>query len=327
MKPIKMALPRTLDGALASLGESFDDARLLAGGTDLVSELKERTAKTDTVVNLKRIPGLDQFQQTERGLEIGALVTLQQIIDNADVQKGYPALAHALTEAANPNLRNVGTLGGNLCQKMRCWYYRDDTYPCLRKGGSTCYAQDGENEYHSIYENEYCCAIHPSSAAPVLIAHGAVALIAGPNGKREVAMDEFFVPADVNPYIETVVEPNEVLTGVLLPKGSESTTCAYVETRDRQAFDWAVCGATVNVIVRDGKKINTCRVVLSAVAPTPLRRKDLEEMLAGKEVTEKVLDEVAEAAAKTAKPLEQNGYKVHLTKVVLKRAIRQAMKG
>ena len=166
MKPFKMALPRNIDEAVSVGEKSFKKTKMLAGGTDLLGELKERTQTPDLVVNLKSIPGLDQIVATDRGLEIGALVTLTRLAADDAIQKGWPALAAAIERTSTPQLRNVGTIGGNICQRPRCWYYRDETYKCLKKGGSRCYAQEGENEYHAIFDNGMCCVPHPSNSAP-----------------------------------------------------------------------------------------------------------------------------------------------------------------
>ena len=327
MKPIKMALPKTLDGAVSSCEDKFEKSKLLAGGTDLLAELKERTQTPDMLVNLKTIPGLTEIRRSDRGLEIGALVTLSDLAANAEVARGWPALVAAIDRAATPNVRNVGTIGGNLCQRPRCWYYRDEAYHCLKKGGSMCYAVNGENEFHSIYDNAVCCAVHPSNTAPVLMAHGASVDIVGPRGQRTVALEEFFVTPSQDVTRENILDPNEIVTGVVLPRGSENRHCAYVETREKQSFDWATCGSTANLEIGSDGKVRKARIVLSAVAPTPVRRKDLEKMLVGRKVDDAVIAGVCKAAAIGAVPLAQNGFKVALVKVTLKRAIQQAMKG
>ena len=194
MRPFEMALPRTAEEAIRAASAERGASAFLAGGTDLVGELKERTARPARVVNLKHIPGLDRIERTERGVEIGALVTLRALAEHATIRDRWPALAHAIGEAATPQLRNVGTAGGNLCQRPRCWYYRDATYPCRKKGGSLCYAQSGENEYHAIFDNGICCAVHPSSSATVYMIHDALVDITGPDGTTTVPVGKFRGP-------------------------------------------------------------------------------------------------------------------------------------
>ena len=235
------------------------------------------------------------------------------------------ALAETVGKTATPNLRNVATLGGNLCQRVRCWYYRSEDYPCLKKGGSICYAQQGENEYHAIFDNRICCAPHPSNAAPALLAYDAKVEIAGKR-TRTMPISKFFTSPSEGVTKENVLKPNEVLTKVILSRASAGKHSAYVEVREKQSFDWALCGATAKVDL-DGSKITGARVVLSAVSTTPERRKDLERMLVDQELSEELLGKVAERAVKGARPLEQNGYKVSLVKATVKRAIRQAVKG
>lgn len=327
MKPFKMALPRTVPAAVDACGESFAETKLMAGGTDLLGAIKDRVHTPETVVNLKGIPGLDQIRRTNRGLEIGALVTLSKIAAHPEIQRDYPALVATIGKSATPQLRNVGTIAGNLCQRPRCAYYRHDDYPCLRKGGSVCYALLGENEFHAIFDNKTSAIVHPSNTAPVLIAHGAQIEIAGSHGSMTARpIESFFVTVDQNPLAENILGPDSVVTTIILPPGSECKDTAYVEAREKQSFDWALCGSTV-LIRKKGKRIDDCRVVLSAVAPTPLRRMDLEKMLRGQEINDKLIDEVCKAAVATATPLKQNRYKLAMLKTILARAIRQAWKG
>ncbi|MFQ5654772.1 MAG: FAD binding domain-containing protein [Planctomycetota bacterium] len=326
MKPFGMALPRTVEEAVSACAGGFRETKILAGGTDLLGELKERTCTPERLVNLKGIGELRGIERRKRGLEIGALTPLSEVAAHADVKAGWPALIETIGRTATPQLRNVGTIGGNICQRPRCWYYRSEAYRCIKKRGYLCYARNGENEYHAVFDNDICCVPHPSNCAPVLIAYGAEIEIAGPQGSRAFPIDEFFVAPYENVTAENILKANEVVTRIILPAGSRSRTSAYVEAREKQSFDWALCGSTV-ILRLEGGRVKRARIVLSAVAPKPLRRRDLEEMLEGREITSKRIEEVCRAAVAGATPLRQNGYKLALVRATLKRAIGRAAKG
>ncbi len=326
MKPFDMVLPRNLAEASGASRTSFKESKMLAGGTDLLGELKEETQTPKRLINLKTLTDLNGIRVESDGLSLGALTSLARIADHPEIVENYPALRTTILKTATPQLRNVGTLGGNLCQRVRCWYYRDATYPCRKKGGALCYAQRGENEYHSIFDNQVCCAPHPSNTAPVLIAYDAEVEISGKSGSRRIPLEDFFVGPETNVQAENVLEPDEVLTRVFLKRSTASRPTAYIEAREKQSFDWALCGATVSLRF-DAKKVADARIVLSAVAPTPKRRRDLEKMLIGKELTDKLLTEVAQRAVWSATPLEHNEYKLTLVKTTLKRALNEVRKG
>jgi xanthine dehydrogenase YagS FAD-binding subunit len=327
MRPFRMAMPQSVEGACSVLKGSYKDHRVLGGGTDILSELKEGTQAPAMLVNLKAIPGLAGIAREARGLVLGALATLTDVAEHAEIKKHWPALATAAAHAATPQVRNAGTVGGNLCQRPRCWYYRHPEYPCLKKGGEICYARDGENEFHAIFDNATCNIIHPSNLAPALIAYGALVEIAGPDGKIEqVPVERFFVTPEQNITTETILEPSQVVVRVVLPAGSENAKSAFFEVREKQSYDWAVCASTVSLAM-DGDVVRDARIVLSAVAPTPLRRADLEGMLKGQRITDELLAKLGEAAVAKATPLRDNKYKLILVKATLSRAIRQALKG
>lgn len=326
MKAFKLAQPKTAEGAVKVSADDFKKSKLLAGGTDLIGEMKERTQTPDLVVNLKSVPGLARIEETERGTEIGALVTLSDLADDKTVNARWPALVQTTLKTATPQIRNAATVGGNLCQRPRCWYYRSELYPCLKKGGELCYAREGENEFHAIFDNATCNIIHPSNLAPALMAYDAKIEIMGPEGTEVLPLEEFWVSPEEDISVENILEPNMILTKVILPKGSESRSSAYIEVREKQSYDWAICASTANLKVAD-KKVTDARIVLSAVAPTPMRRTDLEDMIKGKALSDKLIDAVCEAAVKDATPQRDNGYKVILVKATLARALRKAMKG
>ncbi|MCB9832653.1 MAG: xanthine dehydrogenase family protein subunit M [Planctomycetes bacterium] len=322
MRSFKMAQPRSLAGALAVLGGDDDKVRALAGGTDLLGLIKDRIAAPEMLVNLKGIDGLGEITETARGLEIGALVKLADLAEDARLRVGWPAIHQSLLETATPQLRNVGTLGGNLCQRPRCWYFRNEHYDCKKKGGTRCFAHDGENEYHAVYGNGICCIVHPSNLAGPMIAQEAIIEVAGPEGRREVTAEAFFTSPDEDVLRENQLAPGELVVRVILPPASPKARSVYVETRERQSFDWALCGVSVVLTMAD-QEIEAARVVFNAVAPVPLRRHDLEGMLEGRRLNEATVDKVCLAAPLGANPLEQNAYKLTLMKAVLRRALNR----
>lgn len=326
MKPFKMALPRTVAEAATASSGSFDRTKLLAGGTDLLGEMKNGVRTPELLVNLKSVPGLDQIEVGPDGVMIGALARLSDIAAHAEIQSRWPALAQTIGKTATPQVRNVATIGGNLCQRVRCWYYRDDTYPCLKKGGAFCYAQQGENEYHSVFNNYVCCAPNPSNIAPVAVAYDARIEIVSGSGQRQVQAEDFFVRPERDVTRETILQPGEVVTRVFLPFESASKHSAYVESREKQSYDWALCGSAVNLAF-EGKAIKRARIVLGAVAPTPLRREDLEKILVGEAPTDAVIERVLKASVRGARALAQNEYKLELVKATLERAIQSAVRG
>lgn len=326
MHPFKMAQPKTVSGAISVLGEVANATPLLAGGTDLLGEIKEGVRIPSMVVNLKSIPEMRQVNVNSKQIEIGALVTLSELLEHKELQQALPALMETLRMTAAPQIRNNATVGGNICQRPRCWYYRDASFNCLKKGGELCYAREGENEYHAVFDNATCNIVHPSNLAPVFMAHDATFDIAGPEGSESIPAAEFFISPEEEVSEETILMPQQVLTRVVIPRSGMTGLATYMEVREKQTFDWSLAGATVRLQMA-GKKVQTARIILSAVAPTPLRREDLEKMLVGKRVTEKLIGSVCDAAVADATPLAQNGYKLSLIKAVLRRAIRATTKG
>jgi xanthine dehydrogenase YagS FAD-binding subunit len=228
------------------------------------------------------------------------------------VNERYRALAQAAAAVASPQLRNQGTIGGNICQKPRCWYYRGE-FHCLRKGGDRCYAVNGESQYHCIFGGDACFIVHPSDTAPALTALEARVRIAGPGGTRVVPIGSFFVPPAKDPTRETVVERNEVVTEILLPPAEGGLRSSYRKVRGRGAWDFALAGVALALLVRNGT-VERARVVLSGAAPIPWRSEAAEKALVGKPLTAETAGAAAEAAMNGAEPLEKNGYKIPMFK-------------
>jgi xanthine dehydrogenase YagS FAD-binding subunit len=291
-------------------------AQLLAGGTDLVGSLRSGTVKADSLVSLRDIKELKGISATPAGgLRIGALTTLAEIADHTDVRAKYPALAQAAAAAASPQLRNQGTLGGNLCQRPRCWYFRGD-FNCRRKGGETCFAEAGESQFHAIFGPGGCYFVHPSDTAPALVAFNAKLTIVGRKGRRTIPVASFFVDPKVALTKENVLAPGEIVTEALLDPPKPGARSVYRKIRERGAFDFAVVSAAI-VLTMSGNSVATARIVLGGVAPTPHIAVEAEKALAGKALEPAAVAEVAAAAVKGADPFEKNRYKVPLVQGML----------
>ena len=310
--------PRTVAEAVKALSEP--GARAHAGGTDLVGCLRDEVFDAKAVVSLSGLAELKGISATkDRGLRLGALTTLAEIARHAEIAKGWPALAQGAAAAASPQLRNQGTLGGNLCQRPRCWYFRGD-FACARKGGEPCYAVEGENTYHAIFGGSGCYIVHPSDTASPLVALQATARIAGPKGTRSVPVEKLFVLPAVDHTRETVLEPGEVITEILLPPPLAGGKGLYKKVRARGAWDFALGGVALALSVKDGK-VSSARVVLSGVAPIPWRVPEVEKVLAGRALDAKTAAEAAEAAVKGAEPMSGNDYKIPLVKGAVEEAL------
>ena len=307
--------------ALAGLDAQRGRVLPIAGGMDLLGLMKNYIAQPDRLVNVKSLDATIQASATA-GVRIGAAVKLIELIEHPGIAKNYPALVTAAEEVGTPQIRNAGTVGGNIMQRPRCWYFRNEEFHCLKKGGARCFAVEGENQYHAIFGGGPCHIVHPSSLAVPFIAYGAKFRVASPGGEREVDAGEFFeLPAD-NLYGETVLKANELLTHVILPATSNVKAATY-EVRFKQSHDWPLAMASA-VLTVDGNRVKSARVVMGAVAPIPWRAQAAEQALAGKTITEAVATEAANAAVAGATPMTQNSYKVQVARTAVKRAIMRA---
>jgi xanthine dehydrogenase YagS FAD-binding subunit len=292
-----------------------------AGGIDVIDHLKEHLEEPPRIVDLKSIPGLGEIKVDSDGsLRIGALAKLADVAADERVKKTHTALAIAAGEAASPQVRNVATVGGNVLQRPRCWYYRLEDYKCLKKGGEVCYAVGGENRYHVIFGGGPSYAPHPSNTAVALVALGASFVFDGPKGPRTVAAADFFQLPSKNPQVENTLGVAEILTEVRVPAASGKSI--YDEVRERQAFDWPLVSMAASVRMEAGV-VKDARVVLGAVAPIPWRSSRAEAALVGKPLNEATLTEVARAAIVGATPLSDNGYKVGLVQTLVRRTLAQ----
>jgi len=311
---------RAVDEAVSVLQKYGAKARVIAGGTDLLGKMKDEILPTypEVIINLKSIPGLDFIREEQGMLRIGALTRLEDIATDPVVCSKYKALADAAHRTASPHIREMGTIGGNLCQDIRCWYYRNphNRFPCLRKGGGRCYAIEGDNRYHSIFESSVkggCLAVHPSDTAPALAAMNAVVQ----TSKRLIAAEDFF---EVGVTKTTVLEPDEIVTEVQIQAPSAETKSAFVKFASRKTIDFPIVNCAA-MITTSGGKVSGARICLNAVYVTPYRAANAEESIQGQGIDETTARAAGIAAVSRAKPLRHNNYMVQIAKTMVTRAI------
>ncbi len=304
--------------------EKKEGAIIKSGGIDVLDLMKEGLIAPDRIVNMRNIPGLDRISyDPKKGLEIGANVTLSAMENSELIRTNYLALQRSVAKAATPQLRNMSTLGGNLAQRTRCWYFRSIDHPCLRKGGFICYAKQGENEYHAIMNNGGCSSVYASSVATALLALDASVEIVTKDGtKKKIAINDFFVPPHVDASKENILNPGEIITAVTIPPVNKDSRSYYIKEGTRASFDWALADVAV-VLEVSGQKCKKARIALGAAAPVPLRAFDAESILEQEGLAESSVQKAAEAAMQKATPLEKNGYKVAIFKAIIKRAIEK----
>jgi xanthine dehydrogenase YagS FAD-binding subunit len=318
---------RTIDEACELLDRFQGRAKLNAGGTDLLSVLKGDILPEypEAVINMKTIPGLDYIKEDEDVLRIGALARLSDITRSSMIKERYGLLAEAVLSVGSPQIRNVATLGGNLCQDSRCWYYR---YPrhiggpiqCLRKGNGPCLAVKGDNRYHAILKGRKCFSVCPSDTAVALTALDAKITIAGLKGERRVAVEDFYHP------LGNILERSEMIKEIEIPGKTSSIGQKYLKFTLRKPIDFAIV-SVAGVITLKNKTCSDARIVLGAVAPMPYRAESAEETIIGKAITEGLASNAAEKALKEAKPLSMNGYKIEIARTLVKRVIMDINKG
>ena len=322
MQAFEYANPTSLKEAISLLGAQWGEADVLAGGTDLISLMKDYVHTPKRVVNIKGIKELGGISKASGGLRIGATVTLDELMSNAAVRSEYPSLIEAARGVASPQIRNMGTVGGDLCQRPRCWYFRGGHGLLAMKDGKSLVPQ-GENKYHSIFGSGPAYFVSASSLGPALIALGAKVKLVSASGPRELSAAEFFVAPSSADAREIALKPNEILTEVIIPAARVSN--ATYEVRHKDALDWPLATASVALTMK-GNSVGSARVVLGHVGPTPVVAAEAEKMLAGKSIDEATAEKAGEAAVAGAKPLSQNAYKVQLAKVAVKRALLAAAK-
>ena len=321
MKPFTLLPVRSLPEAAR---ESARPGSLVkAGGVDLLDRMKEGLDAPDRVVSIAHVPGHDGITVGPPG-RIGALATLARLDGHAELRRVYPALADAAGGAATPQIRNMATLGGNLAQRPRCWYYRQAEFDCRKKAGAECFALEGENRFHAIFDTAVCCCVHPSATATALVAYGARIETLSPKGKRSIAIEDFFVAPREDPRRENQLGAGEIIEAIVLPEPAPGSRSVYKKLKEKETFDWPLVEACVAVTIAGGT-IRDARVVLGSVAPTPRRSREAEKVLAGARPSPELVTRAAQAAVAGATPLGQNAYKVRLAQVMVERALREAL--
>jgi xanthine dehydrogenase YagS FAD-binding subunit len=326
MQAFEYASPTKMEQAIRLLGNSWNDAAPLAGGTDLLSLMKDEIVAPKRLINIKEIGELRGITVGKQGLRIGALTTIEELADNPKVRAAYPVISSTASEIAGPQIRNMATIGGNLCQRPRCWYYRAGFGLLAKDQKGEALVPNGDNRYHAILGNSGpAYFVSPSTLAPLFVAlRGSVRLV-GPGGKREVPLEKFFLIPKSENEREHDLKPNEIITEVIIPPLAGAKSATY-EVRQKEAMDWPLALAAV-VLNMKGGTVGSARVLLGAVAPIPWRSPEAESALVGKTISEEVAQAAGNAAVTSAKSLGQNGYKIQLARVAVKRAILAAAKG
>jgi xanthine dehydrogenase YagS FAD-binding subunit len=327
MHAFQYASPTTKEQAVALLASKWGETEVLAGGMDLLSAMKDSLTEARRLVNIKDIKELQGLTyDASTGFRIGALVTFEELLENETIKKEYPVLFQAAEGVTSPQMRNMGTVGGDLCQRPRCWYFRNGMGLLAQDSSGKSLVLEGENRYHAILGNSGpAYFVNPSSLAPGLIALGAKVRVFGPKGAREVLAEKFFVTPKTNQEREYNLKPNEIVTDILVPPATGTRNATY-EVRQKEALDWPLAAASVSLKM-SGKKVTSARIVLGHVAPVPWPAPDADKFLAGKTISEKVAQDAGAAAVTGAKALSQNAYKIQLARVAVKRAILRAAEG
>jgi xanthine dehydrogenase YagS FAD-binding subunit len=323
MRPFEYASPRTKEQAVALLSAN---SAILAGGTDLLALMKDEVVTPHRLVNLKSIDGLRAVHSDAKGTGIGALVTLDDLSQHPVIARAYPLLHEALIEAASPQVRNLATLGGNICQRPRCWYFRNGMGLLPKDDKGESLVLKGDNRYHAILGNDGpAYFVSPSTIVPTLVAYGARVHLFGPRGSREIELEKFFRIPKSEQEREHDLAPNEIITDVIIPPADGAKT-GYYEVRQKEAFDWPLATCAV-VLQMNGNSVRSARVVLGSVAPIPWLSKEAADALIGKPINEQTAMAAANAALAPAKSLGKNKYKITVAKAAVKRAVLNAAKG
>src|SRR5947207_8929365 len=324
MRPFEYASPKTKEQVVPLLGKSWGEVEVLAGGTDLSSLMKDEITAPHRLMNIKSIADLHGITRGPgTDIRIGALTTLAEMGGNEGLKKELPTLAEAAGDAASPQIRNLATLGGNLCKRPRCWYFRTGSGLLAQDKNGKSLVTQGDNRYHAILGNDGpAYFVSPSTVAPVLIAYRATAHILGPQGPRQLPLEKFFVIPKSEQEREHDLKPNEFVTEITIPAATD-VHAAHYEVRQKEAFDWPYATAAV-ALTMNGNTVESARIVLGHVAPVPWFWADPAQVRVGKTISASVADQAAQAAVAKAKSLGHNSQKIHLARVAVKRAILKA---
>jgi len=310
--------PGSVAEAVKALGTK--GARLHAGGTDLLGCVRDGVMPVEKIVSISGIKELNGISaRPDGGMRIGALTTIAEVAGHAGIREKYQVLAQAASDVASPQLRNQGTIGGNICQRPRCWYFRGD-FNCARKGGDTCYAIEGENQYHAIYGGGPCFYVHPSDTAVALAALQAQLTVAGPNGRRPVRIQDFFISPDKDILKENILLPNEIVADIQLPPITAGTRSSYRKIRSRGTWDFAL--VSIACVLRiENQNVTSARIVLGGVGPYPWRVEAAEKAVTGKKIDSAGAAAAAQAAVSGTTPLRDTGYKVEMVKGAIEESL------
>jgi xanthine dehydrogenase YagS FAD-binding subunit len=326
MRPFEYVSPNSISKAISLLAATWGNTEVLAGGTDLLALMKDEVVTPKRIVNLKDVADIRGVSSNAQGLRIGALTTLGELAHDENVKKGYPALSEALLEAASPQIRNMATIGGNLCQRPRCWYFRNGMGLLPQDESGKELVTAGENRYHAILGNQGAAKfVSPSTVVPILIAYGAKIRLEGPKGKRELPLERFFVIPKTENEREHDLRPNEIVTELVIPPATD-LKAAHYEIRQKEAFDWPLAVAAVTLKLQ-GSNVQSSKIVLGHIAPVPWPSTEAQQAIAGKPINKETAQKTADAALAKASPLSHNAYKVKLAKVAVARVILKAAGG
>ena len=322
MPAFELFQPATTDDAVVMLSKYGKDAWVMGGGLDTFDWLKDRIKRPAVVVDLSQVKELSGIRPWNGGLEIGATTTLTDVVRHPDVRQKFSILSTGAEAAASPQIRNQGTLGGNISQDARCWYYRGG-WKCYRAGGNTCYADTPTaiNREHAILHADRCVAVNPSDSAPALIALDAQMVIRNSKGERVIPAEDYFVGPDLDITRMTVLRPGDLLTAIRIPATWAGAQFYFEKVRDRQVWDFPLVNVASAAMISGGT-IQRMRIAVNGVAARPLRLKEVEAAVAGKPRNEDTAKMAAELAIRGAEPLRYNGYKIPLMRNLVKRAIR-----
>jgi len=314
MNSFKIAQPQTIDQvtSLPPKQGSF----IIAGGTDLLDEIKNEIVDPEVLIDVSAIQDLAYIKNTDKGTHIGALTKVAELAENSEIRQRYPVLQEAAISLATPQLRNVGTVGGNLCQRPRCWYYRDPQVKCRKKGGSRCYATKGRNRYHAIFGGGICHIVYPSDLAPALISLDAEVTISTHTGDKTIPLDKFYTLPRANVRQENVLKPNEVLREIRIPPPRKGAASTYFKFKERGTWDFAVVSVAVHGILVEGA-FKEIKIVMGGVAPIPWRLDKAEKLIKAKKATKPLIQNAVKTAMGDAKPMTENAYKKDLAEVIV----------
>ncbi len=322
MKNFALLNARTLDEAVSSLGTDWNEAAVMSGGTDLIGSMKRYIQTPEKVVNLKTVSGLEEIRSENENIVIGAETKIAHVASDSKVSEHLTALSMAAGNVASPQIRNMGTISGNICQRPRCWYYRDTEVPCMKKGGIRCYAVAGVNTYHAIYGGGPCHIVHPSDTAVALSAFDTTLTIVDKYGTKDVPFSEFFVLPEEDASRENILKPFQVISKITVKAPGDNVKSTFIKVQEREAWDFAVASVALSMKM-EGTACREASVILGAAAPIPWRSEAAENELTGKNITETVAVAAGRAAVADSTPMTDNKYKVELFTNIVKRAVTE----